>query len=92
MCQPDHHAVAGLYPDKTLDPNSYSPPWWLKNSHLQTLWASLCRPVPADMPPSVTLEIERYGGHVGFIAARKNHGYGYWLEQHISCYLQQYLT
>ena len=23
---------------------SFTPPWWLKNPHLQTLWASLCSP------------------------------------------------
>ena len=26
--------------------DDFVPPWWLKNPHLQTLWASLCRPHP----------------------------------------------
>lgn len=29
--------------------NSFKPAWWLKNSHLQTIWPALCRPNIKDM-------------------------------------------
>jgi len=32
---------------RLLTPTSYAPVWWLPDGHTQTLWAALCRRVPA---------------------------------------------
>jgi len=48
-------------------------------------------PVATDLAPSVTLELSRRGGHVGFISGRVPFYAHYWLESRICGYLRQYL-
>lgn len=38
-----------------MDTKHFKPAWWLKNSHLQTIWPTICRPKDKDLP----LERER---------------------------------
>jgi predicted alpha/beta-fold hydrolase len=45
-----------------------------------------------ELGPQSQLEITRYGGHVGFIAARGFFGIRFWLEQRIRLYLSSVLS
>ncbi len=45
-----------------------------------------------ELGPQSQLEITRYGGHVGFVAARGFFGIRFWLEQRISRYLNSLLS
>lgn len=48
-------------------------------------------PNAREISESVTLEISRHGGHVGFVAADRRGRPVYWLEQRIPDYLQKHL-
>ncbi len=44
------------------------------------------------LPPQVTLELSRRGGHVGFIAGRVPGRAEYWLDQRVPAFLRDYLA
>jgi predicted alpha/beta-fold hydrolase len=48
-------------------------------------------PSPEELANSVTLELSRYGGHVGFVTGAWPWRAGYWLEQRIPAFLTEYL-
>lgn len=47
-------------------------------------------PEADEMSDTVTLELTRYGGHVGFIEHQKGQGLHYWLEERVVTYLQRF--
>ncbi len=49
-------------------------------------------PEPAQLPPSMTLELCERGGHVGFCAAGPYLRPRWWLEERIPEFLQQHVT
>ena len=49
-------------------------------------------PKQNELPASVSMEITKAGGHVGFISGTNPFKANYWLEQRIPEYLQQHLT
>ena len=45
-----------------------------------------------ELSPQVTLELSRYGGHVGFVAGRVPGKPEYWLDQRVPAFLRHYLS
>jgi predicted alpha/beta-fold hydrolase len=48
-------------------------------------------PTDAELSHAVTLELSRYGGHVGFVGGNTPLAADYWLERRICEHLQAYL-
>jgi hypothetical protein len=49
-------------------------------------------PAPAEVPATLTLEVYRAGGHVGFVAGRWPWAAQYWLEHRIPAFLEPHLA
>ena len=44
------------------------------------------------MSPAITLELQHYGGHVGFINREHPGELNYWLEERIAKHIQNFLA
>jgi predicted alpha/beta-fold hydrolase len=66
-------------------------PTLLIQAHDDPFMTPAVLPNSQELAPQVTMEIQPWGGHVGFVHTQKQHGKTYWLDKRIPAYLSSKL-